>query len=86
MGLGDLNFGLVIIMASSENEPEQPPSSRAGGDEEEAITPPPKHVDMQKFRLYETRSVILSQFPAQFCNHFLINLCGFFGVIFVAER
>ncbi|KAL6226847.1 hypothetical protein ACLB2K_000807 [Fragaria x ananassa] len=38
-------------MASSENEPEQPPSSQ-----EEAVTPPPKHVDMQKFRLYETRS------------------------------
>lgn len=43
-------------MASSENEPEQQ-SSHPGGDEE-PVTPPPQHVDMQKFRLYETRSVI----------------------------
>ncbi|XP_061996668.1 phosphoinositide phosphatase SAC3 isoform X1 [Rosa rugosa] len=41
-------------MASSENAPEPPPSSHAGGDEE--VITPPQHIDMQKFRLYETRS------------------------------
>ena len=57
-------------MASSEKEPEPPPplSSHAGGvgDEEEVVIPPPQYVDMQKFRLYETRSVIIAQFSSKF--------------------
>ncbi|KAM1155916.1 hypothetical protein ACFX11_027029 [Malus domestica] len=47
--LGDLKISKLESMASSENEP----MSQLGGSETRT---PPQHVDMQKFRLYETRA------------------------------
>ncbi|KAM1836172.1 hypothetical protein ACFX14_018130 [Malus domestica] len=47
--LGDLKISKLELMASSENEPL---SQLCGGE----TRPPPQHVDMQKFRLYGTRS------------------------------
>ena len=65
-------------MASSENEPCHSPSA---SDQSPSPPSPPSNVCMQKFRLYETRSVM--PFYSSFhCFETVVVVCSLLGDLF----
>jgi len=68
------------IMASSENEPCHSPSAS-----DQTRPPPPSNVCIQKFRLYETRSVMLSYSPSTVLQ-LLSNFAVYIGIYLILSR
>lgn len=79
-GSGDLS-NRTKVMASLENEPCYSPSASAF----QQITPP-SNVCMQKFRLYETLSVMLSSSFYCFAAVVVVLVCCLLGISLILSR